>query len=413
MLFCLIIENPPAAPEPVHELPAKLYFEEIPKLAKEWRAEVRSAQERVNASRQREKVVSGLEDPMISPSIDHWPFGMSNADVSLGIEQRFPISRILGQQKQNARIQTRIAQLEAFRTILDVQVNAANAFLMLYELREMKLILEKQKDLIEEIVASVNARYRSGSKTSTQADVIRSEVEFARINTQFKSLQSEIKASEAMFNTSLSRQVNFAIPELVFNINNIKFNDSQTVISTALSRRPEIAIMQAQIESALTQIRIMRSMYWPMLTVQGGPAYTMEEGSGLMFMLGISIPVWRGKLRAGVAEAKAMERMARADLEAMQRMVEGEVISAYNNIITEKTRYTLLKDDVLARVNQGIGPALSGYATGLLPLVSVIEAVRMLLMTQEELLQAEVSVGLSWIRLMRAAGIMEGNNLNE
>lgn len=284
---------------------------------------------------------------------------------------------------------------------------------MLYELREMKLILEKQKDLIEEIVASVNARYRSGSKTSTQADVIRSEVEFARINTQFKSLQSEIKASEAMFNTSLSRQVNFAIPELVFNINNIKLNDSQTVISTALSRRPEIAIMQAQIESALTQIRIMRSMYWPMLTVQGGPAYTMEEGSGLMFMLGISIPVWRGKLRAGVAEAKAMERMARADLEAMQRMVEGEVISAYNNIITEKTRYTLLKDDVLARVNQGIGPALSGYATGLLPLVSVIEAVRMLLMTQEELLQAEVSVGLSWIRLMRAAGIMEGNNLNE
>lgn len=407
IIICLLFSNSLPASDSVPDLPPSLVFEEILKIAKERRAEIRATQERINASRQRETVLSALEDPMIIPSIDHWPYGMSNADVSLGIEQRFPLSRIRGQRKQSAQAQTRVVEAEAFLTTLDVQVNAADAFLMLYERRRMFKILQKQKDLLMEIVAAVNARYRSGSVSSTQADVIRSEVELARIDAQLKSLQSEIKASEAMFNASINRQINLPIPELVFDVNSLVFYDSQTVIDIAISRRPEIDVAQAQIEGAVAQVHVMRSMYWPMLTVKAGPAYTMVEGSGLMFMLGVSLPVWRGKLHAGVAETQAMERMARADLEATQNMIEGEVMSAYYNVVAEKTRYSLLRNDVLARTNQSISPMLSGYATGLLPLVSLIEAVRMLLMTEMELIQAEVSVGSYWVRLKRAMGTLE------
>ncbi len=410
VIICLVVNSTSTAPEPAPDFPTPLYFEEIPRIAKENRAEVRAAQARINASRQRENIVSGLEDPMISPSIDHWPFGMSEADVSFGIEQRFPLSKIRGQQRRGAKAQTLVSQAEASRTTLDVQINATDAFLMLYERRGMLILLEKQKDLLTEIVAAVNARYRSGSSTSTQADVIRSEIELARIKTQIVFLQSQIKSSEAMLNASLGREVNAPVPQLVLNVNSLQLSDSHTVVTTALMKRPEIAVAQAQIQGTLAQIRVMHSMYWPMLTVRGGPAFTMEEGPGLMFMLGISVPIWRSKLRAGVAEAQEMERMTRSELQAMKRMIEGEALSAFNNIKAEKNRYTLLKNDVLARVNQSISPTLSEYATGLLPLVSVIESVRMLRMTQEELLQAEVAVGSTWIRLRSAMGTLEEVN---
>ena len=41
-----------------------------------------------------------------------------------------------------------------------------------------------------------------------------------------------------------------------------------------------------------------------------------------MAMFGISLPIWRDKLHAGVAEAQAMRAMSEADLRAMTRMIE-------------------------------------------------------------------------------------------
>ncbi|MEY4581369.1 MAG: hypothetical protein RL701_6072, partial [Pseudomonadota bacterium] len=37
-------------------------------------------------------MVSALEDPMVSPSLDHLPFRLDGASVSLSVEQRFPLS---------------------------------------------------------------------------------------------------------------------------------------------------------------------------------------------------------------------------------------------------------------------------------------------------------------------------------
>ena len=75
-------------------------------------------------------------------------------------------------------------------------------------------------------------------------------------------------------------------------------------------------------------MQVMRDMFRPMATIRTGPAYTMAEGRGWMAMVGISLPIWRGKLRAGVAEAEAMRAMSEADLRAMTRMIEGDAAVA-------------------------------------------------------------------------------------
>ena len=51
----------------------------------------------------------------------------------------------------------------------------------------------------------------------------------------------------------------------------------------------------------------MRSMYKPMAMVRVGRASTMAEGPGAMLMIGVSVPIWRERLRSGVAEAKAID----------------------------------------------------------------------------------------------------------
>ena len=64
----------------------------------------------------------------------------------------------------------------------------------------------------------------------------------------------------------------------------------------------------------------------------------MTDGSGVMLMVGVSLPIWRSRLRAGVAEAEAMRDMASAELEAMRRMVEGQAAVAFNQVDAAQSR---------------------------------------------------------------------------
>jgi outer membrane protein, heavy metal efflux system len=142
--------------------------------------------------------------------------------------------------------------------------------------------------------------------------------------------------------------------------------------------------------------------------VRTGPAYTMAEGKGWMAMVGVSLPIWRGKLRAGVAEAQAMRAMSAADLQAMTRMIEGEAAVAVSQLQAARDRQTSITTDVLPRARMAVDPAVAGYTAGQLPLVSVIEAVQALWLVQADLIAADTELGLAWARLGRAIGSYEG-----
>ncbi len=395
-----------ARAQPSAELPSPLRFEDVPALARDRRAEVIAARERAFAAEQRPAIVSALDDPMISPSVDHWPFGMAAADVSLSIEQRFPLSGVRGDRRRVAEAEARRLRSDEQRTKLDVQLDAVSAFLMLYERRGMLRILEEQRALARQFVSATNARYSSA--TGAQADVIRAEIEVARIEAGLKTMAAQIKASEAMLNASLGRETGLPIPQLTFSSAGSGPPEGAVAVNAALTGRPELSAGRSEIARAEAEIDAMKSMYFPMAMVRTGPAYTMSDGFGAMLMVGVSIPIWRDKLSAGVSEAEAMARMARADLAAMQRMTEGQAASAREEVVAARVQFMSLRDDVLPRARQAIAPSLSGYASGQLPLVSVLEAARTLWATQAEVLGAEVSLGAAWARLGRATGDLEG-----
>ncbi len=383
-----------------------LRWADVPQLARQGRSEVVAARERAVAAGERPAIVSALEDPMISPSVDHWPFGMPVADVSLAIEQRFPLSGIRGHRGRAAEAEATRLRSDEARVALDVELNAVSAFLMLYERRGVLRILEEQRGLAKMLVDATNARYRSA--TGAQADVIRAEIEVARIAASLKSAAAEIKASEAMLNANLGRPWDLPVPELLYSAPSVDPPDAAVVVKAALDHRPELRGGEAEIGRAEAEVAVMGSMYAPMALVRAGPSFTMIDGPGAMLMVGLSIPIWRGRLSAGVSEAEAMSRMARADLQAMRRMTEGQAATARAEVVAARAQFLSLRDDVLPRAKQAIEPSVSGYAAGQLPLVSVVEAARTLWAVQVEVLAAEVSLGAAWARLGRATGDVEG-----
>jgi outer membrane protein, heavy metal efflux system len=386
-------------------LPSPLSLAEVVRLAGDRRNEIEAARARTRAGEARPDIVSALDDPMIAPSLDHLPFMLEGADVSVTIEQRIPLSGIRGHRRASALADVDRLRADARRAVLDVGAQAANAFLMLQERRRTAALVDEQLTFARDVVAAANARYASG--TAPQSDVLRAEVEVARLEAVARALVSEVRGAEAMLNTTLALDTDQPVPPLA----PLVLADpvpEWAGIRAALTERPELVAVRAEIARADADVQVMRDMYRPMATIRTGPSYTMVDGKGWMAMVGVSLPIWRGKLRAGVAEAQAMRAMSEAELRAMTRMIEGDAAVAVNQVRAARDRQSAIRTDVLPRARMAIEPAVAGYTSGQLPLVSVIEAVQALWMVQADLIAADIELGLAWARLGRAVGSYEG-----
>jgi len=385
-------------------LPSPLSLADVIRVASERRDEIQAARARARAGEARPTLASALDDPMISPSLDHLPFMLGGADVSITIEQQISLSGIRRHRRTSALADLERLRADANRTVLDVGVQAANAFLMLQERRRTQALVSEQTAFARDVVSAANARYASG--TAPQSDVLRAEVEVARLNALARALVGEVRGAEAMLNTNLALDADGPVPALA-SIALTQPPPSWSAIKTALASRPELAAGRAEIARAEADVQVMRDMFRPMATVRTGPSYTMAEGRGWMAMVGLSLPIWRAKLRAGVAEAQAMRAMSEADLRAMTRMIEGDAAVAVSQLQATRDRQAALTTDVLPRARMAIEPAVAGYTSGQLPLVSVIEAVQALWLVQADLIAADTELGLAWARLGRAIGSYE------
>ena len=387
-------------------LPAPLRVGDVVAIARQRRSEIIAARARAAATAQRPAIVSALDDPTISASIDHLPFSelggrMPMFDRSFTIEQTFPLSRLRGHRRAGAEADWRRQRASTDRAVLDVELDAAGAFWMLVQVRATVEIVAQQYALAEQLVAAALARYTSN--TGTQSDVLRAQIEVARLDAERRALAAEVRGAEVMLNTSLARAADGAIPALDAVLPET-MPPARDAISRAAIRRPELRMGQAEIERAEADVRVMRSMYAPMAMLRTGPAYTMEAGNGWMLMIGITLPIWRGKLRAGVVEASSMVEMANADLDAMRRMIDGQALAARETVIATRERYLALRDAIVPRAEQAIAPTMAAYTAGQLPLVSVVEAVQTLWSLQGQREVARAELGIAWARLARASG---------
>jgi outer membrane protein TolC len=385
-------------------LPTPLGLADVIRLAGERRDEIEAARARTRAAEARPAIVSALDDPMVSPSLDHLPFMLDGADVSVTIEQQIPLSGIRRHRRASALADIDRLRAEVSRTTLDVGIEAASAYLMLQERRRTAALLNEQIAFARDVINAANARYASG--TAPQSDVLRAEVEVARLEALARALVGEVRGAEAVLNASLALDADNRVPPLA-PLTLAQTVPAWSVIRRALTSRPELTAGRAEIARAEAEIQVMRDMFRPMATIRTGPSYTMAEGSGWMAMVGLSVPMWRSKLRAGVAEAEAMRAMSEADLRAMTRMVEGEAAAAVGQLQAARDRQVALNTDVLPRARMAIEPAVASYASGQLPLVSVIEAIQALWLVQSELITADTQLGLAWARLGRAIGSYE------
>jgi outer membrane protein TolC len=374
--------------------------------AKAARAEMRVSRARLDAARERPAIVSALDDPVIAPSIDHKPVDpMMRTDRSITIEQSFPLSRVRTHRRRAAEADAERYAGEVDRTAVKIEAEVAQAYFMLDERRKVHEIVERQRALARQLIEVAVARHSAGA--ARQSDILRLEVEEARVRNRLAVSAAEARAAEAMFNAAVGRSAELPVPalETAALLERVAAApDPREALQRARAQRPELRVAAAETRRARAEIDVMKSMYLPMAMVRVGKADTMTAGRGYMLMVGITVPIWRERLSAGVREASAMAAMAEADQEAMQRMVEGDVAASIATLRGALDSARAFRTELLPRAERTIAPAMAEYANGTLPLAAVLEAMKAWWMVQEEAVMADTALGMAWIRHRSALG---------
>jgi cobalt-zinc-cadmium efflux system outer membrane protein len=389
-----------------HAQPAPtLTLEQVLFEARAHRQEIQAAQSRAEAAAQTPKVVSALPEPMVMGGLDHLPFSLMGANYSVQLQQDFPLSRIRGHRERAALREAEALRAKTGTTSLDVEAAALRSFLMLVEAQRMQTVVLDLKKLATQVHSAVQSRVAAAQGSLSES--VRAEVEVARLQGELDALEREVAGAWAMTEASMGHSsVSATVPLAVLQTPTEAPPEVSALIATALDKRPELAQMRALVEAARANIDAMGSMYYPMAFVRVGAANTMSDGPGAMVMVGITLPIWREKLGAGVAEATAMGSMAEADVGAMQTMVGGEVGAGRERVLAARARFLATRDRIVPLSRQAVELVLNAYITGQQPLVSVLDAVRTQGEVQMDSVRAEVQLALAWIDLSRATGRM-------
>jgi outer membrane protein TolC len=343
---------------------------------------------------------------MLMVSLDHLPFSLDGFDGSVSIQQEFPLSGVLGARARAATADVGRFRADARRAELDVEIEALEAFYLIAERRGTGPILDEQITILGQL--AIIARAHLGSGQGMQADVLRLDNERARLEAARAALVAETRAAEAMLNAALARAVEAPVPDLVWGDELRAPVGVDALARQALAGRPEIDAARAARRRADAEIDVMRSMYTPMAFVRAGPAYSMLEGPGAMAMVGVSLPIWRERLAAGVSEAQAMASMASADIDAMQRTIVGRVAVSREAVAALRTRLLALQNDVLPRARLVTESATGSFAGGQGSMLAVLDATRDLRDIRLQELMARVELGRAWAALRRETGELGG-----
>jgi outer membrane protein TolC len=342
---------------------------------------------------------------MLMVQADLIPISFAGVNGSVTIQQELPLSRIRGNRGRAAEAEASQFKEEVRRASLDVELEALAGYFMVAERRETDGILNEQTAIVEQLARLARAHLAAGQ--GMQADVLRLDNERARLDADREALAADIRSAEAMLDAALARPPDAPVPPLAWTD---ELNDPPVLadlLQRGLDRRPELAGARAARTRALAEVDVMRSMYAPMALVRVGPAYSIDDGAGAMVMVGLSIPIWRERLGAGVAEAEAMAAMSSADIDAIQRMIAGSIASAREAVIANVKRLLALRNDILPRAHLVVESAIASFGAGQGSMLAVLDASRDLRDVRMQEVMVRARLGTTWARLRRETGELD------
>jgi outer membrane protein TolC len=408
---------PATAPAPTTPLPLDACI----RRALAANAGVRAARLNVEALRHRIPQVTALDDPVVSNTIYPIPEVapqyslMGYMPYSVLLAQQFPWFGTLRLRGQVAEQEVQIALHELAAAQLDAVEGVKRAYFDLQFNERAEALLIENRRLAEDFLQVARERYRTA--TAGQADVLRSEVAVGDIDRERESIRAAVGEARAELSRLLHLPPETEIQTAGAASTGSVPADWQRLTALAVAARPDLKGRLAAIARDQAAVELARKRYKPNVTV--GLAYSQMEERGAMvgntadgmpnvgLFLGFNLPIYRGKLAAGVCEAQARTAADAALYEAERDQAHRDIKGLYLQARSLQNVADLLRRVNLPAARQVRELTAGDYRAGAegVDFLAVLGASRDLLEIELQVAQLEAELGKALASLERAVGV--------
>lgn len=346
------------------------------------------------ASVQRITVERSLPDPKLTFGTD-----IANMVMSLmpGLMMDFPGP---GKLKAAANVATAESEAKYFRFELSVLQTAFALKKAYYELQFLETKLGVNRETLR-LVADIEklARMQNEVGKVTLQDVLRAQIELERLTTEIDNLEDSRNPLLAQFKAALGLKEEDAAPSVPRKFESTPLDlTSDKLFATALARNPRLKAMEAEVRMADASIRVAHKAKVPDFSA-GIEADVKAYPIMVRPSLGITLPIWRDKIAAQISGAQAGKRAAQARLSGEQIMLAVE-FAEKSFLFRESSRtLVLLQERLLPKARQSVEVAQSGYVSGKVDFLNLLDAERTLLAFQLSEVEARVQRELALAEL--------------
>lgn len=343
-------------------------------------------------------VARSLPDPKLT-------FELYAADIVSSLMPGL-MAEIPGPGKLSARAVAASAESRAkyFQFATTVQQTAFAVEKSFYPLHflDAKLAVNRQTMAL---LTSLEALARTQNEVGqgTLQDVLRAQIEQEKLQTETENLEDSRHVLLAQFKAALGLHVGQADPPVPTVAEFTETPWTEESLAIALGQNPKLKAMAAELQAADASIREARKEKIPDFTV-GGEVDVKASPFIWNPQLSMTLPIWRDKLAAKLANAQAGKRAAEARLSAEQiALVVNFTEQTY--LIREADReLKLLRERVLPRARQSLEIARVAYRSSRVDFLNVIEDERSLLTLQLDEIAAQTrrEVARSELKLLIA-----------
>ena len=324
-------------------------------------------------------VQKGMPDPTLSYGYYFEPVETKTGPQNqrFGLSQTIPGFGKLAMKKEIATDLASASGARYQREKLNLDFIITRAYAELYFLKRSTEITKDRIRLIQNLEEVTRTRYKAGSP---MAAILQAQVELGRLEDRLSSLNHLRAPQTARLNAALNRPAAAPLPwpgDLPYQTLDAEAAALQT---QARGASPELAELGYQIDRGNHQIKLAQRQRLPDFAL--GVQY-IDTGDGgedpVIGTLGLSLPIWFGKNRARIESASYLKTAAQLTLENRTQTLDADIRQALFQLRDADRKINLYRESLIPKALQSLEVNRTGYETGSMEFINLIDAERMLL----------------------------------
>lgn len=313
------------------------------------------------------------------------PASRTGSDQAVGFTVPFPGKR--GLRGDVATAQLRAAEFNVTQLQQQVASQAAQAYDAVLVAARHREDLQQSRQLASDFVQKTQARFLAG--TVARVDVVKAQTDLAQADNDLIANERAIATARASLDRILGRMAGapiettdaLDIPRDIPAVDELQ--------KLALSSRPEIQSLAAQLQGAAAATRLAKEFWAPDFNVSA--ARNAAVGTPSTFTTGVTVGVpvffWQHQ-RGEVAAARHREEELAATLSDTRAQVSLEVQTAFATASTSLRQAIFIRDQLLPEAHEVYRVASVSYGLGGLSALDLLDAKRTLLAAEAQYVDA-------------------------